>query len=259
MSIDAEVVQIRKELATHILPTIQLAPSLERPEHPWSSKFGGLPYWPKSMSYPESDCGFKLILLAQLNFSELPELEGFPKKGLLQFFILDDGLYGADFSKPAEEVIAASSGYRVVYHSEIIEDESALETKLPVASQTKMFPLSEQYSLTGSLEKELPSATDYRFEQAASNPMEYEKEVTEYIYDHFISAGSKIGGYANFTQQDPRHGSKDEWLLLFQMDSEVIGNSHIMWGDMGIGSFFIKKEALEMKDFSKVWYSWDCG
>ena len=42
------------------------------------SKFLGAPFVPEGMSYPEDKHGNPLILIAQINFSEIPELEGFP-------------------------------------------------------------------------------------------------------------------------------------------------------------------------------------
>ena len=31
-----------------------------------------------------------------------------------------------------------------------------------------------------------------------------------------------------------------------------------MWGDSGVANFFIDSEDLEKRDFSKVFYTWDC-
>ena len=42
-----------------------------------------------------------MMLLAQLNFEEIPHVEYMPQKGILQFFVsADDELYGADFDHP---------------------------------------------------------------------------------------------------------------------------------------------------------------
>ncbi|MFQ7845403.1 MAG: YwqG family protein [Bifidobacterium bifidum] len=50
------------------------------------------------------DTGNPLYLLAQLNFSQLPQLRGFPAQGLLQFFIDgEDTLYGADYDNPQSQ------------------------------------------------------------------------------------------------------------------------------------------------------------
>lgn len=54
---------------------------------PWSSKLGGSAYFLKGQAYPTGPDGVPLVLLAQLNFSEIPRLEGYPSQGILQFFI----------------------------------------------------------------------------------------------------------------------------------------------------------------------------
>ena len=75
-------------------------------------------------------------------------------------------------------------------------------------------------------------------------------------YSKAVSAGGhKIGGYAFFTQEDPRY-EMGEYELLFQLDSDQ--NINCQWGDMGVANFFIKKEDLIKKDFSEVLFNWDC-
>ena len=32
----------------------------------------------------------------------------------------------------------------------------------------------------------------------------------------------------------------------------------ILWGDAGVGNFFIDLEKLKQRDFSDVFYTWDC-
>jgi uncharacterized protein YwqG len=73
----------------------------------------------------------------------------------------------------------------------------------------------------------------------------------------FPDEGHKIGGYAYFTQSDPRDEKEDrsDWVLLLQMDSQ---GDDILWGDVGVGNFFIHPDDLKRKDFSKVLYNWDC-
>ena len=72
----------------------------------------------------------------------------------------------------------------------------------------------------------------------------------------FTGTGHKIGGYAFFTQTDPRIDEPkfEEYILLFQLDS--IGE--INWGDAGVGHLFIHPDDLAKKDFSKVVYHFDC-
>ena len=63
-------------------------------------------------------------------------------------------------------------------------------------------------------------------------------------------------GYSSFTQEDPRYDKRyaDYGTLLFQIDSE---GEFVMWGDAGIGNFFIPKKSLIEKDFNNVIYNWD--
>ena len=261
LSIEVEAKKLRFELEKFSLPIIKLKPELKDTETIWTSKFGGKPYWPKKMKYPESDSGEKLILLAQINFSELPSLPDFPKEGILQFFIQDDDVYGMDFDKPIEELVKFPSGYRVIYHQIVEENIDLLEMELPAANRDSYLPISREYRLKSEAVTEIPSPTDYRFEKYAQDPFEYEEELAEYIYDNFSSEGSKLGGYANFIQEDPRiSGEHDDWVLLFQMDSEFFDEGdEIMWGDVGVANFFIEKDALKNNDFSRVWYNWDCS
>ncbi|WP_140916353.1 DUF1963 domain-containing protein, partial [Listeria monocytogenes] len=49
--------------------------------------------------------------------------------------------------------------------------------------------------------------------------------------------------------------------LLFQLASEDFDESRmaIMWGDCGVGNFFINKQDLINRDFSNIMYNWDCS
>ena len=72
--------------------------------------------------------------------------------------------------------------------------------------------------------------------------------------DALDGSGHKLGGYPYFTQEDPR--SAEGMELLLQLDSDDSVN--MMWGDVGVGNFFIAPEDLKRGDFSRVAYSWDC-
>jgi len=45
--------------------------------------------------------------------------------------------------------------------------------------------------------------------------------------------------------------------LLLQLDSD--DSIDLMWGDSGVGNFFIKDEDLKNLNFSNVLYNWDCS
>lgn len=89
-------------------------------------------------------------------------------------------------------------------------------------------------------------------------------EDLDYLFEELSNTGHWVLGYPFFTQSDPREYSEDGIAkyydtLLFQMDSEMVeSEDYVLWGDCGVGNFFINSEALKKKDFSKVFYNWDC-
>src|SRR5690554_8213404 len=51
------------------------------------SKFSGKPYLPVGFDYQNDKKGSPMIVLAQINFAETPQLENYPTDGIVQFFI----------------------------------------------------------------------------------------------------------------------------------------------------------------------------
>jgi uncharacterized protein YwqG len=82
-----------------------------------------------------------------------------------------------------------------------------------------------------------------------------ENEQSEF-YDYFDASGHKLGGYAEFTQDDPRdYGTRNEDdIQLIQIDSD----ENIIFGDVGIGHVFISIESLKTKNFERAYFTWDC-
>jgi uncharacterized protein YwqG len=226
----------------------------------WQSKFGGLPYVPKDFQYPTDSNGQAMLLLAQINFAETPKLESFPEKGILQFYISDaNELFGICF-----EDLRKQNDFRVLYFPDVYKDESKLVTDFSFLHKPDMQPLQQPCSVTFNLKYAPMPAVDYQFESniIGRNSPKSEDEIYRIMDVYaklFKSTGHKIGGYPFFTQFDPRENKKykgDGYTLLFQMDTDVRAN--IMWGDSGVGNFFIREQDLRNLDFSKVLYSWDC-
>lgn len=47
--------------------------------------------------------------------------------------------------------------------------------------------------------------------------------------------------------------------LLLQIDTDGSDKvDYVMWGDSGVGNFFINHKKLAQLDFSDVFYTWDC-
>lgn len=227
----------------------------------FQSSFGYYPALPKEFPYPTDSEGNFLFPLAQINFSEMPALPGFPTSGYLQFYISGaQNVYGIDFEDGQSQ-----KDFRVLFFeeeevSDPITDFSFLELD---NSDKHNVPLREPHSLSYSLQQEYMGYLDIRFEKQwtfystfKQQYPEIAKELDNELFDTFSASGHKISGYAYFTQWDPRdekHNTAD-YILLLQIDSD----DHILWSDFGVGNFFIHPDDLRNKDFSKVLYHWDC-
>jgi uncharacterized protein YwqG len=253
----------KENIEATVKPYIAITARLENNLQPWQSKFAGLPYLPNHAHYPLDLQRRPLFLLAQINFAETPKLEGFPEQGMLQFYISGDTYsYGANLDD-----LTAQEGFRVIYFPDVITEPNGLTTDFSFLPEPRMLPLQKPCSLKFNLRDAPISAVDYRFERAILGRDVLRFELGEEFvalcgqYERlFPSSGHKIGGYPYFTQSDPRQGQKyrdEDYVLLFQMDSD--GDADILWGDVGVGNFFVREQDLKERDFSSVLYSWDCA
>lgn len=127
-----------------------------------TSKVGGLPFLPIGTPYPQDADGNYLFLLAQINFAELPHLEGYPKEGLLQWYISPcDEQYGCTFGIHNEETLNQKN-FRIHYWSfedlkkECITDFDFLIEQWQPKLDQFMVPISPphaNFSITGTLRK----------------------------------------------------------------------------------------------------------
>lgn len=224
------------------------------------SSFGAVPFIPSGFNYPVDRDGKKMIPLAQLNFSEIPPLKNYPEKGLLQFYISDTDCYGLDFDNQYNP-----DSFRVIYienPEQLIEETDIDFVKQLVQSENT--PVFKPHRLSFSKKIDYVGLNDYRSnlhgfdvdDWTAQFTGDIKTKLEDLLYELFTKNGHRIGGYAYFTQTDPREymEAARDTVLLFQMDSD----DEIMWGDVGVGNFFISPEDLIKKDFSKVLYNWDC-
>lgn len=238
----------------------------------FDSKIGGVPYFPKTMEYPRGKSEDQpLVLLAQINLSNLPDLPDFLHEGILQFFIAGDDLYGMSV-----DGLDVQDDFRIIYHKEIISDISQLMTAEDIPQNSGedeiYLPFEGEYKLIAQAADPMPVTTsDYRFESAFvssynelhENPIKQIWDVDcNVLYDDMDNFPDAImGGYPMFVQADPR-GSNDEYAVydtvLFELDSVYGDGIDISWGDGGTGTFLIAKDALLSCDFSKVLYNYDC-
>lgn len=212
------------------------------------SKFLGVPFLPKHMSYPIDKNGKAMIMLVQINFKEVPHLTDYPERGILQLFVPATDWYSEDNS-----CILYHEDTNVEVHEcfDFLTDD--LFDESPIYTEHKLF-------FTKGIE--FGGTEDFRFGYTF-NGMDYydyletlstkEQEELECFLD---SAGHKIGGYAYFTQGDPRdYGAKSKNdVQLIQIDTD----EHIMFGDSGVAHVFINEADLREKRFENAYFYWDC-
>jgi uncharacterized protein YwqG len=224
------------------------------------SKFGYYPFMPLDAEYPKDKEGKYMYPLAQINCKDMPALNDYPTSGYLQFYISGfDDMMGVDFDN-----LQAQTNFRVLYFEETdITEYKADFSFLDDVMASDMLPVYKPHGLTFELKEEYLGIQDARY-LASENSIikyieqypDYDDELYEPIYDNYGNNGHKIGGYAYFTQEDPRLYNEElkDFILLLQIDTD----EEIMWGDSGVGNFFIHKNDLANKDFSKVMFTWDC-
>lgn len=236
------------------------------------SHVGGTPYLPLTETYPVDSTGIPLNLLIQVNFADMPPLADYPQEGILQIYHGGDDLYGADFDN-----LQKQKDFRILYFPDVTEDPTLLHQDFsaltaakaggdyysPVTGQYRIsFVPSVQYISTGdtAFGRTILNCDDlYDFEDEYKGEDFYEEWVEPYN-EHFPGEGNRLGGYPAFTQTDPREYNDElkPYVLLLQLDSGSEGVD-IMWGDCGIGNFFIHPDDLKNADFSRVAYNWDCS
>ncbi len=214
---------------------------------------------------PTDTHGEPMHLIAQINFAEIePKLVGYPETGLLQFFVASNDLYGAQFVSEGQSMtsyLEAPKDHAVIYHETVTHDRAALESPTDATTGAEMLPVTGEAAIHFELVDDIATPDDYRYATITQPLGEPSDQVSDYAYKVLYDASPhKISGYANFTQWDPReyYDKSGGWLLLFQMGSDNNELVDIMWGDVGIGNFFIRPDDLARLDFSRVWYSWDC-
>lgn len=234
------------------------------------SKIEGIPYIPIGKKIPTNSKGQQFMFLAQINCEDLKGLEDFPQEGILQFWILGEDLLGLDFDDYTNR-----DGFDVIYYEKIEEYHSEVEFKkmynpykfdlkymetLIASEPCKMkFSLEKQkesfnYELLDNLFKEVLEEENLGFNEKDKLYEEVEKLYDDEFYEEIV--GTKCNGFPYFTQWEPRDDEqmKEYDTSLLQIDS----GKEVMIGDSGVMHFFINREKLKNKNFSDVFYHWDC-
>ena len=187
----------------------------------WDSKIGGLPYFPqaKADDYPCNSEGKPLQFLAQINFSQIPHLSDFPSQGILQFYLDNDDCYGLDFDHPLEQ-----NHFRVIYFPEIVEHKDHLVTDFSFIpnEDNYLHPVQGEFAFNFTLTQSSMSVSDCHFPsifgEDEDQSMELMGDYENWLNEHFgySQTAHQIGGYPDFTQEDPRYSAppSENWQAL---------------------------------------------
>ena len=239
------------------------------------SKFGGIPYISTDADTPKDSNDNQLALLAQINCSDLPENDLYPKEGLLQFWISRNNEFGlgnkkdycVKYIKNIEDNITKKS---ILNKYKLLDEENSEEYS-PFSKKNTSFALKFEKGISTI------TSTDFLFEDIALKTIhelfpdeniedlydDLERDVFDTLFKAFSGVEHAIGAYPTFTQWDPRNPEeKDAYgITLLQVESHWDNDSNssgIMWGDSGVANFFINKEKLEHLNFEDVLFNWDC-
>ncbi len=252
---------ILKLLKPRVVFTLTAAEGLT----PWASQLGsgGHPYLRIDHDWPRDRVtGRALVMVAQINFAEVPPLPGFPERGLLQVFIADEWDHGPGGHRRGmmETALDDQTHFRVLFHAEPTMDLSELYARddfdfFPDGSSIERVAHGMSFA---RVDQPMPD-DDARFDRLPAGARElilYDIPVRKLYLEH-MRPHDQIGGY-HYSQQgwDPRrpYMEPDESELLLQID----GCGPISWGDLGTACFFVRRADLAARRFDRVLYYWDC-
>lgn len=262
---------IIKALEKTAIPTLHITAVSDETVTYLNSKFGGDFYLPQGKKIPVSPEGEELKFLAQINFSETEPLEGFPKQGILQFFIdtdencffdkledeqLKKELYEIRYYPNPDKTLQQTISYDKKDKNTNYLRTSWMEGKMSFQKEQEILNLSIYMDseapwkeLGSSLRKKLPSLI-----LKAGYDLENDEEDTDEFFWDFGNWGCKAGGYPAVRQGDIRDDYeeyKSYTTLLFQYDfttrEELEEDTFV---------FFIKPEDLEACRFDNVLLYW---
>lgn len=266
-------------IADSKLPHVVVSPAVG-PTTPWNSKLRGIPYYPKDSPWPLDVEARALVMLVQINFSEMPALAGYPTEGIVQIYISAEyvpekqmwGMRSDDKHNTERGRLTDQSYFRVIYFTQVSRDPEKLITATPTVQfdEEYGFPAMDEAQLIFTPGSSYVRHEDYRFRRFfGKDGFEFffgrdrDMDGVRDAYEKFMGGRryvARIGGYSRVEQNDPRLEFPDEdWILLFSLDSESDSDYAVGWGSGGVGNFYIRAEDLARRDFSNVMYYWDFG
>lgn len=251
-------------------PAVHITPLPDIECNCTDSKFGGTFYLPAQTQAPVYPKYGEMEFLAQLNFYKIPHIDGFPEKGLLQFFLCTDEEVMEDLLD--HEGSLSSDGYfQVIYYPQA-NDEQCFHKGQAVKNRWSMEKLTGAMAFAQTEEIATLSVgedgflTDLGYEGAFDNLSPELMEDAGYDLSDcpdtdafcldFGNWGCKIGGHPSIRQGDMRllEDTYTEYsILLFQYDLTPLSLGEL---EADTFSFFIKPEDLKACRFDDILLCW---
>lgn len=238
---------------------LTFTPGSPVPDAPVSS-IGGRPSLRSAEDWPRDAKGNAMTFLAQLNYADLPKLEGYPTSGLLSFFVMDDDLFGSDLPS------IGGDGFRVIWETDPsglvrIDQPDMAESYSPFGLELE----KNGAPLRGSLADGPPMPVSAVAQQIISAwPKGYPTALEDAFAERLADAKPGTlyyGAHPDFTQQDFRVGERAAYSEVLLQIGIVTPDRHgwqIMFGDAGEAQFMITPEDLKARRFDRVAWNWDC-
>ena len=244
----------------HALPAIFLQPSGPAAREPGGTRIGGPVWLARDEPWPSSSRGEPMVFVAQVDFASLPSLPDFPDSGVLQFFVTPDMTFGADFNRPER------GEFKVLWREDFAE-KGSLRAQAPLGhkGQVTCSPLLDGSvagtAMVGHLETHMPSLEAWYLRRDLPEITRGKGLGTmNAAFDAHYAEGPErhhIGGHPQFTQDDWR--GIEQYRAVDRVLLNLWSKDGLMWGDAGQAQFMIRREDLLRRDFSKVYYQWDCS
>ena len=278
---------LAEALIKHERPAIRIRPaSLDGNDAPLgASRFLGEPDLPESLEWPVDAKGVPLNFLVQINLAELQGVQDdspLPADGHLYFFVrYDEPPWGFDPKDgPGFRVLHVPTGAnlsrRNLPEGAGFEEDDGTEDlrSLLRFEDVRMYPdpyylfettpgvdeekgraiKQELLDISRSWQEgqgeDAPKHHMLGYAMVIQNPMEFEVQI--------VTNGIYFGGElsaADQTRAEELAPGAEDWIPLLQLDSDEF----FMWGDMGAIYFWIRKQDLAARDFSKTWMILQCG
>jgi uncharacterized protein YwqG len=238
------------------------------------SKIGGLPMLPAGFEWPTWK-GKPQSFLCQIDLAAIPHEAGtemLPRQGFLFFFYdAEQGTWGFD---PKDR-----GSWRVMY-AETLKGASKAPAPagLPKEGLFAEVPVGFVEALT------YPDWQDARVAALGLNDAQSDAflELCSLVFEgepahqllgypspvqnndmdlecQLVTHGLYLGDVSGYKSPERAalEEGKTDWLLLLQLDSD--DDAKMMWGDVGMLYFWIRKQDLERRDFSNVWMILQCS